>query len=146
MKKYPIFLFFLIGCITFPIEQRADTLSKNGFYQTTDSIIFISGSLLDSVLSIHRNKLAAEGLKNQSGNIERYTIQIFSGKRKEALAIYNGLLDSNNLMLHFDEPNFKVSVGLFSIRLSAEHKLKKWRENYPQSFVVRSPDVKPQRN
>jgi hypothetical protein len=55
------------------------------------------------------------------------------------MKIYNELLDSTNLMLHFDEPNFKISVGLFSIKLAAEFKLKKWRKKYPQSFVVKSP-------
>ncbi len=121
--------------------MEGDTLQTNGHFnrETNDSIIIISGSVLDSAWSSHVKKLSLEGASNQSGNIERYTIQVFSGTRKEAMKIYNGLLDSTNLMLHFDEPNFKISVGLFSIKLAAEFKLKKWREKYPQSFVVRSP-------
>lgn len=76
--------------------------------------------------------------------MERYTIQVFSGKRLEATHWYGRLQDSlgtSIVLLHFDEPNFKVSVGIYPIRLAAEHDLKRWRVSFPQAFVVRAPNV-----
>lgn len=138
--KYITILTFCFGSILwFSADGTALQIDRNFAQGIKDSIIIISGSGFDSAWSSHVKKLSLEGVGNQSGNIERYTIQVFSGARKDAMKIYNELLDSTNLMLHFDEPNFKISVGLFSIKLAAEFKLKKWRKKYPQSFVVKSP-------
>ncbi len=139
MKYITILTFCFSSILWFPSDGSALQIDRNFVQGVKDSIIIISGSAFDSAWSSHVKKLSLEGISNQSGNIERYTIQVFSGTRKEAMKIYNELLDSTNLMLHFDEPNFKISVGLFSIKLAAEFKLKKWRKKYPQSFVVKSP-------
>ncbi len=112
--------------------------------QTQDSIVLLSGSVIDSAWSKYRTTLAAGVVQGRSMDMERYTIQVFSGKRSEATQWYGRLQDSLGnaaVLLHFDEPNFKVSVGLYPIRLAAEHELKIWRRSFPQAFVVRAPDV-----
>ncbi|MDA8787910.1 hypothetical protein N9N00_03480 [Schleiferiaceae bacterium] len=111
-----------------------------------DSIFLEEGQALDSAWSAHRRALAAGVNQGRSMDMERYTIQVFSGRRMEANQWYGRLQDSlgpQQVMLHFDEPNFKVSVGLYPIRLAAEHDLRLWRRNFPQAFVVRAPDVQP---
>lgn len=139
MTYLSIFIFCFNFMIWFPLNGSVLQIDRIFVLEINDSITIISGSALDSAWSSHVKKLSLEGTRDQSMNIERYTIQVFSGTRKEAMKIYNELLDSTNLMLHFDEPNFKISAGLFSIKLAAEFKLKKWRRKYPQSFVVRAP-------
>ena len=111
-----------------------------------DSVIVLEGVAIDSAWSAQRNALAAGVTQGRSMDMERYTIQVFSGKRFEATQWYGRLQDSlgtTHVLLHFDEPNFKVSVGLYPIRLAAEHDLKHWRRRFPQAFVVRAPDVQP---
>lgn len=109
-----------------------------------DSVVIASGVALDSAWSQERRMIAAGVSQGRSTEMERYTIQVFSGKRMEATQWYGRLQDSLGsaaVLLHFDEPNFKVSVGLYPIRLAAEHDLKRWRVSFPQAFVVRAPNV-----
>lgn len=111
-----------------------------------DSVVIASGVALDSAWSQERRMIAAGVSQGRSTDMERYTIQVFSGKRMEATQWYGRLQDSLGsaaVLLHFDEPNFKVSVGLYPIRLAAEHDLKRWRVSFPQAFVVRAPNVQP---
>ena len=111
-----------------------------------DSVIIASGTALDSAWSQERRMIAAGVSQGRSTDMERYTIQVFSGKRMEATQWYGRLQDSLGsaaVLLHFDEPNFKVSVGLYPIRLAAEHDLRRWRNSFPQAFVVRAPNVQP---
>lgn len=127
------------------------TLPDNGPFQacigcSNDSVYLEEGRAFDSAWSAHRKVLAAGVNQGRSMDLERYTIQVFSGKRMEASQWFGRLRDSlgpQQVMLHFDEPNFKVSVGLYPIRLAAEHELRRWRRHFPQAFVVRAPDVEP---
>lgn len=117
--------------------QNAESLER-------DSVVIASGVALDSAWSQERRMIAAGVSQGRSTDMERYTIQVFSGKRMEATQWYGRLQDSLGsaaVLLHFDEPNFKVSVGLYPIRLAAEHDLKRWRVSFPQAFVVRAPNV-----
>ena len=79
-------------------------------------------------------------------NGERFTIQLYSGRRSDASIAYQALRDSIGhempLLLHFDEPNFKVYVGEFAFRLQAEYALIQWRQAYPQAFVLEAPAVR----
>lgn len=113
-------------------------------FPSQDSVVIASGVALDSAWSQERRMIAAGVSQGRSADMERYTIQVFSGKRMEATQWYGRLQDSLGsaaVLLHFDEPNFKVSVGLYPIRLAAEHDLKRWRVSFPQAFVVRAPNV-----
>ena len=142
MKIKSALLFFMITTIIQPFELFGSSFAKENIFKTLklqDSIVVISGSLVESAWKSHLLKLRQKENFNTSGNIERYTIQVFGGNRKEAMRIYNKLKSFEDITLHFDEPNFKVSVGVFSIKLSAEYALRKWRKKYPESFVVKSP-------
>ena len=142
MKIKSALLFFMITTIIQPCELFGSSFAKENISKTLklqDSIVVISGSLVESAWKSHLLKLRQKENLNTSGNIERYTIQVFGGNRKEAMRIYNKLKSFEDITLHFDEPNFKVSVGVFSIKLSAEYALRKWRKKYPESFVVKSP-------
>ncbi len=121
-------------------------VSEVSLESQADSVIIASGVALDSAWSHERRMIAAGVSQGRSTDMERYTIQVFSGKRMEATQWYGRLQDSLgsvSVLLHFDEPNFKVSVGLYPIRLAAEHDLKRWRNSFPQAFVVRAPNVQP---
>ena len=142
MKIKSALLFFMITTIIQPCELFGSSFGKENISKTLklqDSIVVISGSLVESAWRSHLLKLRQKENFNTSGNIERYTIQVFGGNRKEAMRIYNELKSLEDITLHFDEPNFKVSVGVFSIKLSAEYALIEWRKKYPESFVVKSP-------
>jgi hypothetical protein len=75
---------------------------------------------------------------------ERYTVQVFAGRRQEANLVYVHLTDSIGgtlpVAIHFDEPQFKVFVGIFGSRLEAEYALRKWRSRYPTAFAVQAPN------
>ena len=142
MKIKSFLLFFWITIAIQPPELFGASFTKKNIpkaLELQDSIIVISGSLVESAWKSHLQKIRQKENFNTSGNIERYTIQVFGGNRKEAMRIYNELKSFEDITLHFDEPNFKVSVGIFSIKLSAEYALREWRKKYPESFVVKSP-------
>ncbi len=142
MKIKSAILYFGITTIFQPLKLYASSFTEKNISKTfelQDSVTVISGSLIESAWKSHLQEIRQKENVDISGNTERYTIQVFGGNRKEAMRIYNELQSFEEIMLHFDEPNFKVSVGVFSIKLSAEHALKKWRKKYPESFVVISP-------
>ena len=142
MKIKSAILYFGIATIFQPLKLYASSFTEKNISKTfelQDSVTVISGSLIESAWKSHLQEIRQKENVDISGNTERYTIQVFGGNRKEAMRIYNELQSFEDIMLHFDEPNFKVSVGVFSIKLSAEYALKKWRKKYPESFVVISP-------
>ena len=75
---------------------------------------------------------------------ERYTVQVYAGRRQDANAVFVHLSDSiGSIMpvaIHFDEPQFKVFVGVYGSRLEAEFALRKWRGRYPTAFAVLAPN------
>ena len=136
----------LLATLTGFVPGRSQAPLAYASPSPADSVIILEGVAIDSAWSAQRNALAAGVTQGRSMDMERYTIQVFSGKRYEATLWYGRLQDSlgtTQVLLHFDEPNFKVSVGLYPIRLAAEHDLKHWRRRFPQAFVVRAPDVQP---
>ena len=106
----------------------------------SQSSIVLSGGNLDQAIQ----KQGRRGYHSGSAN-ERFTIQLMSGTRKEASALYQQLLSelnpSTELLMHFDEPRFKVYVSCHSLRLAAEYQLAHWRLTYPQAFVVEAPPL-----
>ena len=106
----------------------------------SQSSIVLSGGNLDQAIQ----KQGQRGYHSGSAN-ERFTIQLMSGTRKEASALYQQLLSelnpSTELLMHFDEPHFKVYVSCHSLRLAAEYQLAHWRLTYPQAFVVEAPPL-----
>ena len=144
--RYCLLFEVILAGMAWPHLLSSKTATSLTARSSADSIIVLEGVALDSAWSAHRRLLAAGVIQGRSMDMERYTIQVFSGKRLEATHWYGRLQDSlgtSQVLLHFDEPNFKVSVGLYPIRLAAEHDLKRWRRSFPQAFVVRAPDVQP---
>lgn len=107
---------------------------------TSHPSMVLSGGALAQTLQ----KQGQRGYHTGSAN-ERFTIQLMSGTRKEATALYQQLLrelsPSTALLMHFDEPHFKVYVSCHSLRLAAEYQLAHWRLTYPQAFVVEAPPL-----
>ena len=74
----------------------------------------------------------------------RDTVQVYAGRRIDANSLFMRLTDSVGTVLpvviHFDEPQFKVFVGIYGSRIEAEYALRKWRANFPTSFAVQAPN------
>ncbi|KRP06011.1 MAG: hypothetical protein ABS25_02390 [Cryomorphaceae bacterium BACL18 MAG-120507-bin74] len=69
---------------------------------------------------------------------------MYAGRRADANAVFARLTDSVGavvpVVLHFDEPQFKVFVGVYGSRLEAEYALRRWRARYPTAFAVQAPN------
>lgn len=112
--------------------------------QTSDSVIIGRGSELNSAWesSAYQQKLTGN---NPSGKgAERFTVQVYAGRRSDAGQVFARLSDSVGaaipVVLFFDEPQFKVFVGVYGSRIQAEHALRKWRAHYPTAFAVQAPN------
>ena len=111
---------------------------------TSDSVITGRGSALHSYWESSAN--AQKSARNASGSqgAERYSVQVYAGRRADANAVYASLTDSVGavvpVVLHFDEPQFKVFVGVYGSRLEAEYALRKWRARFPTAFAVQAPN------
>jgi hypothetical protein len=111
---------------------------------TSDTVRTGRGEVLhtywESSASAQRSARSASG----SQGAERYSVQVYAGRRADANAVFARLTDSVGteipVVLHFDEPQFKVFVGIFGSRLEAEYALRKWRARYPTAFAVQAPN------
>ena len=111
---------------------------------SSDSVITGRGAALHSYWESSAN--AQKSARNARGSkgAERYSVQVYAGRRADANAVYARLTDSVGtevpVVLHFDEPQFKVFVGVYGSRLEAEYALRKWRARYPTAFAVQAPN------
>ncbi len=79
--------------------------------------------------------------KEISKSIFNLKIQIFSGKRAEALKLIENH-DKNSypgtdIELVYETPNYKVWIGDFFTQLEADKKLLKIKKKYPEAFIFR---------
>jgi hypothetical protein len=126
-----------------PKEPVADTIkNKNTAVQPSDKgqpshyvdAKFAVNQSLDNVLdSIKRINLA-------NGNIDGFTIQIYSGvKREEALNVKKDLavalpgLDSE---VQYVQPNFRVRAGKYYDRLQAQKDYLAIKRHFPNAIVI----------
>ncbi|MEN9833786.1 MAG: hypothetical protein RL753_940, partial [Bacteroidota bacterium] len=106
----------------------------------SDSVVTGRGEALHSYWEASAS--AQKSARNASGSqgAERYSVQVYAGRRSDANAVFARLTDSVGaqvpVVLHFDEPQFKVFVGIYGSRLEAEYALRKWRARYPTAFAV----------
>ncbi len=113
-------------------------------FNTSDSVITGRGDALQSYWD--SSVSAQKSARNASGSqgAERYSVQVYAGRRADANAVFARLTDSVGtevpVVLHFDEPQFKVFVGIYGSRLEAEYALRKWRARYPTAFAVQAPN------
>jgi len=110
----------------------------------SDSVVTGRGEALHSYWEASAS--AQKSARNASGSqgAERYSIQVYAVRRSDANAVFARLTDSVGaqvpVVLHFDEPQFKVFVGIYGSRLEAEYALRKWRARYPTAFAVQAPN------
>ena len=115
-----------------------------------DSVQIGAGQAIDQAVttSLANNKLQTKQATEQGA--ERYTVQVYAGRRIDANSLYMRLTDSVGAVLqvviHFDEPQFKVFVGIYGSRIEAEYALRKWRANFPTSFAVQAPNERFKKN
>lgn len=113
-------------------------------FNTSDSVITGRGDALQSYWE--SSVSAQKSARNASGSqgAERYSVQVYAGRRADASAVFARLTDSVGtevpVVLHFDEPQFKVFVGIYGSRLEAEYALRRWRARYPMAFAVQAPN------
>lgn len=109
-----------------------------------DTAVIGSGVAIDEAVRSTLQSSAHQPRQAVEAGAERYTVQVFAGRRQEANLVYVHLNDSIGATLpvaiHFDEPQFKVFVGIFGSRLEAEYALRKWRSRYPTAFAVQAPN------
>jgi len=107
-------------------------------------VITDRGGALHSYWEASANALKSARSASGSQGAERYSVQVYAGRRADANAVYARLTDSVGatvpVVLHFDEPQFKVFVGVYGSRLEAEYALRKWRARYPTAFAVQAPN------
>ena len=110
----------------------------------SDSVVTGRGEALHSYWEASAS--AQKSARNASGSqgAERYSVQVYAGRRSDANAVFARLTDSVGaqvpVVLHFDEPQFKGFVGIYGSRLEAEYALRKWRARYPTAFAVQAPN------
>lgn len=79
--------------------------------------------------------------KEINKNLFNLKIQIFSGKRAEALELIdnhdNDSYAGTSIELVYETPNYKVWIGDFFTQLEADKKLLKIKKKYPEAFIFR---------
>lgn len=99
-----------------------------------DHIIINRDARIDQLLET-REKILKENMGFQ--------IQIFSGNRESAFTLISEarlLYDNNEVTLQYQTPNYKVWIGKFFDRLSADKFLMEVKKTYPNAFVLRPID------
>jgi hypothetical protein len=112
--------------------------------QSSDSLITNRGAELQKLWLSSAYQQKSSGSNPNGKGAERFTVQVYAGHRSDASNVYARLIDSVGseipVILYFDEPQFKVFVGVFGSRIQAEHALRKWRPHYPTAFAVQAPN------
>ena len=85
--------------------------------------------------------LLIEGYREQK-KTEGFKIQLYSGRsRMDALKVKSSFLkmhgDKEEVILVYQQPNFKIRVGNYRDRIEANQWLEIYKEEYPSSFIVK---------
>lgn len=109
-----------------------------------DTVVLGAGASIDEAVRATFASSAHQPKQSVDPGAERYTVQVYAGRRQDANAVYVHLSDSIGsslpVAIHFDEPQFKVFVGIYGSRLEAEFALRKWRGRFPTAFAVLAPN------
>ena len=118
MNKIIVCLSIFISCV--------NSFSQSGLVQINQD------DRIDSLVKLK---------KEMNKNLFNLKIQIFSGKRSEALELIdNHDKDSyagTSIELVYETPNYKVWIGDFFTQLEADKKLLKIKKKYPEAFIFR---------
>ena len=106
-------------------------MCANSFSQ--DELVQINkDSRIDTLLKLKKK------IKKNTFNLK---IQIFSGKRDEALELIENHDESSyvstTIELIYETPNYKVWIGDFYTQLEADKKLLMIKKKYPEAFIFR---------
>mgnify|MGYP005709218039 CR=1 FL=1 len=79
--------------------------------------------------------------KEMNKNLFNLKIQIFSGKRADALELIDNhdkdIYAGTIIELVYETPNYKVWIGDFFTQLEADKKLLKIKKKYTEAFIFR---------
>ncbi|WP_281766328.1 SPOR domain-containing protein [Neptunitalea lumnitzerae] len=82
-------------------------------------------------------------LKKTTGlneNLDKiYTIQIFSGKKDNAMVALKEVKEKHPELLsniYYEYPNYKIKIGKYRNRLEADKELLSIKEEYPHAFII----------
>lgn len=108
------------------------------------NVVIIQDSGIDTILQRHVQMNEALLLNTDNYAIDGYRIQIFeesgnksSTRAREVMAEFSVKYPDIPVYLTWQAPNFKVRVGDFGTRMSAEGFLNKIKRNYPIAWVIK---------
>lgn len=138
-----LFLFIILAKNSYCQQEveldREDVLFFKPYYFEHNNITINSSEELRSYLE------AVASIYKKQNDFYGYRVKIFAANHREARKSANDLrLDFNqsqdtvSAYVVYLEPNFEVHVGDFRTRFEALALLQMLREDYPQSYVVRT--------
>jgi hypothetical protein len=76
--------------------------------------------------------------KKRNNKISVYRIQLFSGERTTANGVLNKAknLYTEKVNIEYDQPNFKVKLGMFSSKNMAREYLQEVKKNFKTAYVL----------
>jgi len=108
------------------------------------NVVIIQDPRIDTILQRHVQMNEALLLNTDNYAIDGYRIQIFeesgnksSTRAREVMAEFSVKYPDIPVYLTWQAPNFKVRVGDFGTRMSAEGFLNKIKRNYPIAWVIK---------
>ncbi|MCK5338196.1 MAG: SPOR domain-containing protein [Bacteroidales bacterium] len=108
------------------------------------NVVIIQDPGIDTILQRHVQMNEALLLNTDNCAIDGYRIQIFeesgnksSTRAREVMAEFSVKYPDIPIYLTWQAPNFKVRVGDFGTRMSAEGFLNKIKRNYPIAWVIK---------
>ncbi|MBS3738022.1 SPOR domain-containing protein [Mesohalobacter halotolerans] len=114
-------ILFFILCISWSLTAKAQNTSVNI-------------QKLDSLLLLKKNMIKNHDIKSF------YTIQLFSGNRKNAenaKTEYDSKDYKYPVTIEYETPNYKVWIGQFRTKLYADKAFNEIKKDYPNALILR---------
>jgi hypothetical protein len=133
--KYSEDLSLLRPKVEVPVEttttptQTDNTKSTTEFVEPKLAVTKRLDGVLDSIDHINLNRRFVEG----------YTIQVYSGRREEALNVKKQIATSLprlNTEIQFTEPIFRVKVGKYYSRMDAQEDYASVKRYFPAAILI----------
>lgn len=133
--KYSEDLSVLRPKVEAPVETSTATTQTDNTKPTTQFVepkLAVTQKLdgvLDSIDHINLNRRFVEG----------YTIQVYSGRREEALSVKKQIaisLPGLNTEIQFTEPIFRVKVGKYYSRMDAQEDYASVKRYFPAAILI----------
>jgi len=114
-------ILFFILCIGLSLSAKAQNTSVNT-------------QKLDSLLLLKKKMIKNHDIKSF------YTIQLFSGNRKnaeDAKKQYDSKAYEYRATIEYETPNYKVWIGQFRTKLYADKAFAELKKDYPNALILR---------